>query len=442
MSDSAALRAQAARIVAQVVAGRSLDALLLEASTDNSAQRGLLRALCYDSTRWYLRLDALFERLQDRPQRKPPPLLRALVIVGLCQLIHTGIPQHAAVDQTVAAAELLGFGRMAGFVNAILRRWLREAARLAAMVDADPALRSAHPRWLLEALTRDWPEHLPQILAANNAHPAFWLRVNVRRGSGSEYRAQLEARGMKVIDSMHDDHALLLEQAVDVYELPGFADGLVSVQDAAAQLAAHLLAPAPGERVLDACAAPGGKTCHLAELQPRLAELVAIDVAPERLRKVTDNLQRLDLKAQVIAADAAEPSAWWDGRLFDRILLDVPCSATGVIRRHPDIKLLRRATDIPALVERQRQLLDKLWPCLKPGGRLLYASCSALRAETSGVITAFRERCGQTADDVTPVLLGKLYADELVCHGGGCAIAAGTRSMDGFYYACLEKTKG
>jgi 16S rRNA (cytosine967-C5)-methyltransferase len=237
------------------------------------------------------------------------------------------------------------------------------------------------------------------------------------------------------------EHALLVEQAVDVHQLPGFGDGEVSVQDGAAQLAAHLVAPMPGDRVLDACAAPGGKTCHLAELQPALGELVAVDVSAARLRKVADNLQRLQLQAELIAADAAQPQAWWDGRPFDRILLDVPCSATGVIRRHPDIKLLRRASDIGPLVERQSQLLDKLWHCLKPGGRLVYASCSALQAETSGVIAAFLQRCPQ-AVDVTAVLLGKLCAGHRVCARGGCAIAAGTLSMDGFYYACLEKTKG
>jgi 16S rRNA (cytosine967-C5)-methyltransferase len=197
----------------------------------------------------------------------------------------------------------------------------------------------------------------------------------------------------------------------------------------------------PGDRVLDACAAPGGKTCHLAELQPALGELVAVDVSAARLRKVADNLQRLQLQAELIAADATQLQAWWDGRPFDRILLDVPCSATGVIRRHPDIKLLRLASDIGPLVERQSQLLDKLWHCLKPGGRLVYASCSALQAETSGVIAGFLQRCTQ-AVDVTAAVLGKLCAGHRVCARGGCAIAAGTLSMDGFYYACLEKTKG
>lgn len=440
MSNSAALRAQAARIVAQVAGGRSLEGLL-QGAGDGSQQRSLLRALCYDSTRWYLRLEALLRQLQDRPHEKLPPLLQALAIVGLCQLIYTNIPVHAAVDQTVAAARLLGLGRMAGFLNAILRRWLREGQKIAAVVDSDEALRTAHPRWLHESLARDWPRHLPQILATNNQHPAFWLRVNARRGSGAAYRAQLEERGMKVLASRHDDHALLLEHPVDVYELPGFAAGLVSVQDAAAQLAGHLMDPAPGDRVLDACAAPGGKTCHMAELQPELGELIAVDVAPERLRRAADNLRRLDLKAQLLSADAGQLHEWWDGRPFDRILLDVPCSATGVIRRHPDIKLLRRASDIPALVERQRQLLDKLWACLRPGGRLVYASCSALSEETSGVIAGFLERCAQ-AHDVTAGLLGKLCTGHLVCEWGGCSIAAGTLSMDGFYYACLEKTKG
>jgi len=441
VSNSATVRARAARIVAQVAAGRSLDPLLQDVAGEHAADRGLLRALCYDSTRWYLRLAALLRQLQNRPHQKLPPLLQALAIVGLCQLIYTNIPAHAAVDQTVAAAQLLGLERMAGFLNAILRRWLREGQQLAAVVDSDEAVRTAHPRWLLDSLAHDWPEDVQQILAANNEHPAFWLRVNARRCTGAAYRMRLEARGMKVLAGMHEDHALLLERAVDVQELPGFADGLVSVQDAAAQLAAHLLEPQPGDRVLDACAAPGGKTCHLAELQPELAELLAVDVSSVRLRKVADNLQRLDLQAQLLCADAGQLAGWWDGKPFDRILLDVPCSATGVIRRHPDIKLLRRASDIAVLVERQSQLLDKLWSCLRPGGRLVYASCSALRAETSGVVAAFLERCS-TASDLTAGLFGKLPIGRQVCQWGGCAIAAGTLSMDGFYYACLEKTKG
>jgi 16S rRNA (cytosine967-C5)-methyltransferase len=230
---------------------------------------------------------------------------------------------------------------------------------------------------------------------------------------------------------------------MDVNELPGFADGLVSVQDAAAQLGARLVAPLAGERILDACAAPGGKTGHLLELQPELAQLVAVDVSPERLTRVADNLRRLfgelGTRTSLLVADAAVPSDWWDGRPFDRILLDVPCSATGVIRRHPDIKLLRREQDIPALVAKQIQLLRSVWPLLAAGGRLVYASCSALRAETVAVVESFLADCPQARDVTQPAVA----ALGLISDGGiGQRIAAGTAGMDGFYYACLEKAKG
>jgi len=270
--------------------------------------------------------------------------------------------------------------------------------------------------------------------------------VNRLRTSAANYRAQLQAMDIGVAASLLEDTALLLDKAMDVGELPGFGDGAVSVQDAAAQLAAHLLQPQSGERVLDACAAPGGKTGHLLELAPELAELTAVDVSSERLLRVTQNLQRLGLSARVIAGDAAEPASWWDGRGYDRILLDVPCSATGVIRRHPDIKLLRRAEDIPALAARQSQLLSSLWPLLLPGGRLLYASCSALQAETTAVIADFlANQPGArdvTAAGIQALGLSPLAAIVPAAAGGahGYRIAAGSAGMDGFYYALLEKS--
>lgn len=424
--------------------------MLAAESSGTPQERGLLRSLCYDSIRWYIRLDALLKRLLARPNQPLTPELHALAIVGLCQLLHTDVPAHAAVDETVNATRLLQQPRAAGLVNAILRRWQREGAKLAAGIDRDTALRTAHPRWLVDRLAADWPANaagpnFEQILAANNQRPPFWLRVNRLRCSGAAYREQMQAKGLEVVDSSDDDHTLRLSRAVDVNELPGFAEGLVSVQDAAAQLAAPLLAPRAGERILDACAAPGGKTCHLLELQPNLQELVAVDVSKERLARVQENLQRLGLTATTIAGDAAEPSNWWDGREFDRILLDVPCSATGVIRRHPDIKLLRRSEDIGALAERQRQLLVRAWPMLKPGGRLVYASCSVLRAETTAVVAAFL-RSTEQARDATADALSAFGAPGIDVSdrkaAAGHAIATGTAGMDGFYYACLEKIRG
>lgn len=405
--------------------GRSLDAALTFDPQATRQERGLLRALTYDSIRWYLRLDALLDRLLARPGQKLEPDVRALAIVGLCQLLYTEIPAHAAVAETVEAARHLGHARASGFINAILRRCQREHEQLGAQIDRDVAVRTAHPRWLVDALEADWGEQAEALLAANNQRPPFWVRVNRRRMSGAQYRARLAASGIAVANSMYDDEALLLADAVDVADLPGFADGDVSIQDAAAQLGARLVAPEPGERILDACAAPGGKTGHLLELQPELAELVAVDVSSERLTRIADNLQRLGLSATLAAGDATEPAGWWDGRPFQRILLDVPCSATGVIRRHPDIKLLRRRDDIAALAARQLQLLRAVWALLAPGGRLVYASCSALQAETVAVVEAFKATDAGARETSAAV-----------------RIAAGTAGMDGFYYACLEKTEG
>ena len=446
MSASAAVRARAARIVAEVAErGRSLDAALSTESTTSKQERGLLRSLSYDSIRWYVRLDALLGRLLSRPNQTLEPEVRALAIVGLCQLIYTDIPAHAAVAETVAATRLLKQPRASGLINALLRRCQREQAQLLPKIDRDLAVRTAHPRWLVEMLRKDWGDRAVDILDANNQRPPFWIRVNRARVTAANYREQLQARQIGVLASAFDDTALLLDRAMDVGELPGFEQGLVSVQDAAAQLAGHLLDPQAGERILDACAAPGGKTGHLLELRPELAALTAVDVSPERLIRVSENLQRLGMSAQVVAADAAVPASWWDGKPFDRILLDVPCSATGVIRRHPDIKLLRRSDDIAALAVRQSQLLRTLWALLRPGGRLLYASCSALQAETTAVIAEFL-RDEPSARDVTDARLQALppmveEARGLGTHAGahGLRIAAGSAGMDGFYYALLEK---
>jgi 16S rRNA (cytosine967-C5)-methyltransferase len=443
VSPSAQARADAARIVADVATrGRSLDVALVLDREVTRQERGLIRSLVYDSIRWYLRLDALLERLLARPGQKLDPEVHALAIVGLCQLLHTDIPAHAVVAETVNAARLLGRARAAGFMNAVLRRCQREHEQLCAQVDRDVAARTAHPRWLVDALAADWGEQSAAILAANNQRPPFWVRVNRLRANGSDYRARLAAHGVAVSDSQFADEALLLTEAMDVGDVPGFRDGEVSVQDGAAQLAARLLAARAGERVLDACAAPGGKTGHVLELQPELAELVAVDVSSERLARIADNLQRLRLSATIVAGDAAEPEAWWDGRPFERILLDVPCSATGVIRRHPDIKLLRRAEDIAALAAKQSQMLRALWPLLAPGGRLVYASCSALQAETAAVIEAFMAAGGPMRDVTAEAFAASGAVGLTASARAGQRIAAGTAGMDGFYYACLEKTKG
>jgi 16S rRNA (cytosine967-C5)-methyltransferase len=288
----------------------------------------------------------------------------------------------------------------------------------------------------VDALKRDWPSDYTAILDANNGHPPFWLRVNQRRGATEAYRERLAAIGVTATRSSTVPEALLLERPLDVAELPGFAEGDASVQDAGAQLAAHVVGPRRGERILDACAAPGGKTAHLLELEPELAELVAVDSSAERLQRVRENLHRLGLCATLLEADAAALAQWWDGRPFDRVLLDVPCSASGVIRRHPDIKLLRREADIPRFAAQQARLLEQVWQVLVAGGRLIYASCSVLERENAAVIAEFLDRHPEAKDETAQVMARLGLPSQ---PSPGHKFAPMTAGSDGFYYACLVK---
>lgn len=433
----AQLRAAAASLVAGVLQdGRSLDDLLANDPDEGSA-RGLKRSLVYGTLRWHFRLDAILRRLADRPPDRLPATLRAVIEVGLFQLLSGETAEHAAVAETVSAVRELGHARAAGFVNAVLRRFQRERDAVLAAVDADLAARTAHPGWLVAALQRDRPDDVAAILAANNEHPPLWLRVNRRRWTVPECAAALEAAGFQAQAHPLAPDALRVEPAADVRLLPGFAEGRISVQDAAAQLAVELLAARAGERILDACAAPGGKTCHVLERVDGSCELTALDVSEARLGRVRDSLARLGLAADVRPGDAGEPGGWWDGRPYDRILLDVPCSATGVIRRHPDIKVLRRAGDIPVLARRQGHLLRTAWALLSPGGTLLYTSCSVLKAEDEAVVGAFLAATPE-AEDRTPVGT-RGWPPRLAGEGPGYLLRPGEAGMDGFYYACLTK---
>jgi 16S rRNA (cytosine967-C5)-methyltransferase len=433
----ARIRAAAAQWVAEVAdRGRSLEELLA-GDTDEGSARGLKRSLCYGTLRWHFRLRAILSQLADRPPDKLAPTLRALLEVGLYQLLSGEVAEHAAVAETVGAARELGHARAAGFVNAVLRRFQRERSEILAKVDADIATRTAHPRWLALAIARDWPSAAQAILDANNAHPPLWLRVNRMRAGLDEEQHALEAAGFRCHRASIAPDALKIEPAADVRSLPGFAQGRVSVQDAAAQLAIELLAPRAGERILDACAAPGGKTCHMLERTAGAVVVTAVDASPARLERVRANLDRLGLAATLVAGDVLRPDAWWDGRPFDRILLDVPCSATGVIRRHPDIKLLRRPGDLRPLARRQRAMLEALWPLLKPGGRLLYTSCSVLHIENREVVGGFLEAT-PAASEATPEAVAG-WPERGNMTGPGHQRLPGEADMDGFYYACLDK---
>ena len=427
------VRAIAAQALGPVLGeGRSLAATLPPAlDRVHPRDRGLLWELCHGVCRWQPELQRLLDGLLDRPLDPREPVVRALLLTGLYQLHRLRIPDHAAVAETVAAARQLGKSWAAGLTNAVLRSFPRRRVELLAQVEADAEARTAHPRWLLEGLRRDWPDDWPAIIAANNVRPPFTLRVNRLQGNRDEYHARLAAAGNNAEPVAMAATALTLAEPVEPAALPGFAEGWVSVQDAAAQLAAPLLAIKPGMRVLDACAAPGGKTAHLLECAPDL-ELTALDRDIERLERIRDNLNRLRLHARLVAGDASRPADWWDGVPYDRILLDAPCSATGVIRRHPDIKLLRRETDIAVLAGRQQAMLTALWPLLRPGGRLLYATCSVLRQENEQVVAAFLTAQPEAREQPITV-------------GWGCAMAYGRQilpgeaGMDGFYYAALIK---
>ena len=424
--------------VQAVRAGQSLNQALARCPLD--ARPGT-QALSFHTLRW---LGAALAVRKQLAGKTPPPQVDALLLTALALLWPAADPpyaEHTLVDQAVAAATQRA-RPSAPFINALLRRFLRERGATVAAALRDPVATFNHPVWWVERLQRDWPQHWQAILEANNLRPPMTLRVNARHGDAAGYLARLAEQGMaaRVVGS----HAVVLAQPCPVSQLPGFALGAVSVQDAAAQRAAPLLLGSdpdasarlpPGARVLDACAAPGGKTAHLLELAE--LDVLALDHDPDRLARVSGTLARLGLQARTLAADAADPAAWWDGRPFDAILLDAPCSASGIVRRHPDVRWLRRATDIGTLAATQARLLDALWPLLKPGGRLLYCTCSVFKAEGQHQIDAFLQRCSDAEVAPRPLSPGHLLPlpDNQPEH-----LTPESQPMaDGFFYTLIQK---
>jgi 16S rRNA (cytosine967-C5)-methyltransferase len=445
ISASAAVRAEAARAVARVMAGRTLDDALAacEVGALTTQNRSLLRALAYGVVREHTLLSTLAARLLDKPLEKQAEV-QALLLCGLHQLRSMRMPAHAAVAETVNAVALLDAHWARGMVNAVLRRYQRERRELEDALPTDPVVRLSHPTWMVDAIRRDWPRVWKQVLLENNEQAPLALRVNRRHGGAAEYLQRLPGSGLsgRRVEAAPD--AVALDDAVPVDKIPGFAEGLVSVQDASAQIAVELLELKPGLRVLDACAAPGGKAAHILERCD--CELVALDVDAQRLQRVEENLARLHLwerppstelragmAAICITGDARQPRAWWDGKAFDRILVDAPCSGTGVIRRHPDIKWLRRPADLPKMAQVQLELLHALWPLLAPGGALLYSVCSVLAAEGPEVVGRFLE--GEAAARSLQIDAGWGEAQ-----GPGRRIAPGG-DFDGFFYAKLRKSE-
>jgi 16S rRNA (cytosine967-C5)-methyltransferase len=414
--------------------GRTLTSCLAEA-TDSVADprdRSLTQELCYGVLRWLPQLDALLHRQLDKPLAARHRDIRIVLLLGLYQLVHTRIPVHAAVAQTVALAEACNKPWAKGLINGVLRGYLRNRDAIMAATCQQQEAWYAHPRWLIDAMQRAWPQDWDTILAENNKRPPMTLRVNACRNDRSTYLKYLATAHIEAYAAPHTTHGVMLAAPSEVDALPGFKEGHVSVQDGAAQLAAPLLDIKPGHRVLDACAAPGGKTAHMLECEPRLASLLAIDRDRQRLERVAATLERLGLQADVTPGDAAVPQTWWNGIPFERILLDAPCSATGVIRRHPDIKVLRRASDIRGLVDYQAKLLEALWPLLARGGLLLYATCSVLPPENAAQIARFLAQHPDARERAMDAPWGRSV-------GPGRQILPGADGMDGFFYALLEK---
>ena len=440
-----AVQAASAEVVGKVLSGKNLDrvleavlAKLVKATKLSPNERAAIHSISFDTLRHYGLLSAQLDLLLTQPINDPP--VRHLLLVALSQLQFSKAAHHAIVDHAVSAAEAIGYGRAKPLLNAVLRNYLRAPEKFAREKLTTPEAQFDFPGWWIERIKKEQPTHWQSVLHAARSHPPMCLRVNTKRISPVDYVALLAKHGLAGRHVF--GQAVMLEKPIGVNELPGFREGQVSVQDAGAQLAALLLAPVAGSRVLDACAAPGGKTGHLLEMTadaPHL-DLLAIDSDRRRLTRVDDNLTRLGLRATLKTADASKPDEWWDGKPFDRILLDVPCSGSGVTRRHPDIKWIRRETDIFALARQQARLLAVLWNCLNIGGRLLYATCSVFRAENQEIIEQFLRK--------TPGARQLNLAEMQPIHEEHqAAIPAFAEGQllpndvhDGFFYALLEKT--
>jgi 16S rRNA (cytosine967-C5)-methyltransferase len=425
------VRAAAAGVIGDVLGGQSLNQTLPARQEQvGERDRALLQQLCYGTLREAPRLQAVLAQLLDKPLRDKDRDITALLLCGLYQLDSTRVPDHAAVAATVNATRVLKKPWAKGMTNAVLRRYLRERESLALALDAAAA--ASHPAWLYKKILAQWPDQAATVLAANNQQPPMTLRVNSGQLSRDACLDALQQQGIDATAGTLSPHAIRLTRPVEVWTIPGFTVGQLSVQDEAAQMAALLLAPRTGERVLDACAAPGGKTCHILEAQLALAELVAMDIDAGRLQRVAENLDRLNLAATLVVGNATQPPPQLQPLSFDRILVDAPCTASGVIRRHPDVKLLRRESDIAQLADQQLQILRGLWPLLKPGGSLLYATCSIFDEENSQVVQRFL--CAH--DDASMLAEPVAWGEKVVC---GRQLLPAHEGPDGLFYALLCK---
>ena len=427
-------RALAAHCLYQVVdKGRSLSDVLPQAQAKlaNPKDKALVQQICYGVLRWLPKLDYWAGKLLQKPLKGKQRPFQFLLYVGFYQLAYMRTPAHAAISETVEGAIAMKAAGLKGLINGVLRNFQRQQDTLIAAAEQVDSCRYGHPNWFIKQLREHYPQDWQAMLEANQAQAPMWIRVNAQHGDAQDYLAKLNA--VEIEGALDDDlaQAICLQSPCDVSRLPGFDEGHCSVQDGAAQFAAHLLDAQAGDIVLDACAAPGGKTCHMLEGQSGIDTMTALDCDDKRLARVEQNLSRLQLTAKLVCAPAQNLEDWWDGRLFDRILLDAPCSATGVIRRHPDIKWLRRQDDIAQLAELQREILTRLWMTLKPGGTLLYATCSVLPQEN---VEQMRQFLSVTEDAIhCPLHDGDTAARP------GWQLLPGQHNKDGFYYCRLKK---
>ena len=428
-------RSTALAVIYQVLErGSTLDEALEKflPGLEDPRDRGLAQRLAYGVLRNFTALEFLLKQLLRKPLRKKDRDIYFLLILGLEQLWLESMPEHAILFETTQVAKHQRKVWAVGLVNAVLRNFQRQRETLLQKLAEDELAASSHPAWLLKYMQKDWPDSWPALAEANNHAAPLWLRINRTRYTASDYAESFANELGTVTFSEFAPDAVCLSEAVGVEELPGFSEGAVSVQDPAAQLAVDLLDLAPGQRVLDACAAPGGKTAHILEREPGIEFMLAVDASEKRLQRLKDNLKRGGLSCQVLCADAANPSDWWDGVPFDRILLDAPCSSTGVIRRHPDIKWLRRESDIDQLATGQLQLLNSLWPLLKPGGMLVYATCSILGAENNILLDRFTD--GREDLEIVPV-----EGNFGTRRNPGQQLLPHIDASDGFFYATIRK---
>jgi 16S rRNA (cytosine967-C5)-methyltransferase len=449
-SKTSAARQASLKTLKQVFSGQSLSAAQVNTidKLDDARDRGLANEIVNGVLRWRWQLEFFVSRLLKKPLKKKDIDVQLILLMAIYELKDCRTPDYAVINDSVELVRKSGKKWAAGLVNAVLREFTREQEKLISSIN-DDQVRYSHPDWILKKIKKDWPQDQvygwQKILDANNQRPAFWLRVNQLQSNAVQYQQLLTELEIESEVSLLADHALKLSQGIDVRQLPGFSDGVVSVQDVGAQLAAQLLEASADHRVLDLCAAPGGKTCHILERTNTQDKLIAVEFDEKRMQRVIENLQRLKLsgtardgaRVKLIVADARDYKQWWDGEAFDRILIDAPCSASGVIRRHPDIKTLRRESDIEQLVKMQSEILLSAWQMLKPGGELLYVTCSIFKDENQHQIAKFLALNSNAGNDAAEI---KIQADWGVACDYGRQLFPGEQDADGFYFCKLKKT--